>query len=53
MLLQEVDGTSLKVGKEKRAGGALFLCACGKEGGNVWPNVAIDAIDGWEIEKDV
>ncbi|EPR27767.1 hypothetical protein I656_02596 [Geobacillus sp. WSUCF1] len=33
MLLQEVDGTSLKVGKEKRAGGALFLCACGKEGG--------------------
>ncbi len=53
MLLQEVDGTSLKVGKEKRAGGALFYAHVEKKGVNVWPNVAIDAIDGWEIEKDV
>lgn len=33
---------------------ALFFYAhVEKKGVNVWPNVAIDAIDGWEIEKDV
>ena len=38
--------------RRKEPHGSFFYAHVEKKGVNVWPNVAIDAIDGWEIEKD-